>query len=482
MAIFATAEGTKYLNVHQNDDFEYSALMESPYLEGPFAPAPHETSSAKLNVIEGEVPRDLFGAYVRNGPNPAFVAEGRHHWFDGDGMLHGLHFEDGEVGYQSRWIQTPSLEAERNKGRALWKGVLESANDNPDQRYKDTGNTDVIAYGAELLAFHYMGGAAWRLNPQTFETLGRLETPARMSAHAKVDPVSGELLYFDYGTKAPFLTFGSIAKDGTHVAQNAPVERPVFPHDMAFTQRFGVLMAPPVSLSAKHAAAGRWGVEEHPDEPFRFILMPRTGSSEARIFEASACYLYHVVDAWDDGDAVELVGFRCPKLFPKSDPDEGAMGVMMANLRLRATLHRWRFDLVTGETHEQALHDRNAEFPVVDVRRQSLGCQHAYAMTIPLAARRARFDGVLKYGVRSGAAAAEYAFGPGRSGSEVSFAPRAGASAEDDGYLVSLVHDENNGRSEAVVLHAESLELACRLEVPTRVPLGFHACWAPGAS
>ncbi|MFT5352924.1 MAG: carotenoid cleavage dioxygenase-like enzyme [Polyangiales bacterium] len=455
--------------------------MDSPYLEGSFAPAPAETSSVALKVIEGEVPRDLFGSYVRNGPNPEFRAEGRHHWFDGDGMLHGLRFENGEVRYQSRWVQTPSLEAERAEGHALWKGVLESANTNPDQRYKDTGNTDVIAYGDELLAFHYMGGAAWRLHGQTFETLGRLETPARMSAHAKVDPVSGELIYFDYGVKEPFLTFGRIAKDGTHVTQEAPVERPVFPHDMAFTKRFGVLMAPPVSLSAKHAAAGRWGVEEHPDEPFRFVLMPR-GEGAPRVFEASNCYVYHVVDAWDDGEAVELVGFRSPKLFPKSDQSEGALGVMMANLRLRATLHRWRFDLTTGQTHEEPLDERNAEFPTVDLRRQSLGCEHAYAMTIPTTTPRLRFDGVLKYAVKSGAAAGEHSFGPGRTGSEVSFAARDGSRAEDDGYLVSLVQDEGANRSEAVVLHAESMELACRLEIPTRVPLGFHACWAPGAA
>ena len=26
-----------------------------------------------------------------NGPNPRYRTEGRYHWFDGDGMLHGIH-------------------------------------------------------------------------------------------------------------------------------------------------------------------------------------------------------------------------------------------------------------------------------------------------------------------------------------------------------------------------------------------------------
>lgn len=449
-----------------------------PYLEDRFAPVDRERSSEALELVEGEIPRDLHGAYVRNGPNPRFSPVGRHHWFDGDGMLHAVRFADGRATYWNAFVRTADLARDEKAGRALFKGVMESAKENPEGRYKDTGNTDVMVYGGELLTFHYMGGAGWRVDPGTLQSRGRLESPARLSAHAKVDPRTGELLYFDYGVKAPHLVFGAIHSDGTHRRFEVATSEPTYPHDMAFTERFAVLMEPPVTLSAKHAAQGRWGVVEHRDRPFRFHLVARDDGS-TRAFEASGCYLYHVVDAWDDDDSVVLVGFRCPRLFPEPDPSEGANAVMMANLRLRATLHRWRFDLETGETREEALDDRNAEFPTVDARAMGTGASTGWAMSIPTDTRRVRFDGVIAYDLKTGAAKAERSFGEARYGSEVSFAPRDGATADDDGYLVSFVCDERADRSEVVVWDAAALEPVCRLAVPSRVPYGFHACWCP---
>jgi len=452
--------------------------MQRPYLEDGFAPIAEECSGATLEQIEGEVPCDLNGAYVRNGPNPRFAPLDRHHWFDGDGMLHAVRFEEGRATYSNAWVRTADLARDEEAGRALFAGVMESAADNPAGRYKDTGNTDVIVHDGELLTFHYMGGAGWRIDPRTLQSRGRLAVPARLSAHAKVDPRTGELLYFDYGAVAPFLRFGAVAPDGTHRIFDAPTSEATYPHDMAFTERFAILMEPPVTLSAKHVARGRWGVVEHPDRPFRFHLIARDDGSP-RTFEASACYLYHVVDAWEEDDTVVLVGFRCPRLFPEPDPSDGANAVMMANLRLRATLHRWRFDLKSGATHEEALDDRNAEFPTVDARAMGRGARVGWAMSIPTDTRRVRFDGVIAYDLKSGSTKAERRFGDARYGSEVSFAPRDGSTADDDGYLVSFVWDERESRSEVVVWDAASLDPVCRLGVRSRVPYGFHACWCP---
>ena len=78
--------------------------------------------------------------------------------------------------------------------------------------------------------------------------------------------------------------------------------------------------------------------------------------------------------------------------------------------------------------------------------------------------------------------------GPGRYGSESPFAPSDAARAglpehEDAGYLLSFVHDENTSRSEVLVLNARDVAAGpvARVLLPRRVPLGFHACWVPGA-
>lgn len=452
--------------------------MQSPYLQGPFAPTDHETPRTPLRVLEGEVPRELFGAFVRNGPNPRFAPLARHHWFDGDGMVHAVHFEDGQAFYASRYVRTADFARETDAEASLFKGLLESVFDNPDRRPKDTGNTDVIAWNGELLTTHYQCGAAWRLDPATLETRGTLPALPRVSAHAKVDPATGELLFFRYGPRRPHLEVGWMAPGGAPTWVDVGVERPVFPHDMAFTRRYAIAMAPSVVHSEEHAKKGRWGAFLDPDQPFAFFLVDRA-THAVRRFEASPGYLYHVINAWEDGARVHLIAFHCPELFVDPDPADGPYALMMANLRLRASLRRWTFDLKTGETTETPLDDRNAEFPTADDRHLGGPSRYGYAMHIP-PERQAFFGGVLKYDHIDGALVGRHDFGPGRVGSEAPFAPTG--PQEDAGYLVSLVQDLGEDRSEVVVLDARTMEPAARLEVPVRVPLGFHTCWCPGAA
>lgn len=97
---------------------------ENPYLIGPYAPVDSEISADELRVI-GEIPRDLEGVYLRNGPNPAYAPRGRYHWFDGDGMIHAIEFRGGKARYRNRWVRTAGFEAEREAGRAVWSGLIE---------------------------------------------------------------------------------------------------------------------------------------------------------------------------------------------------------------------------------------------------------------------------------------------------------------------------------------------------------------------
>ncbi len=457
--------------------------MSHPYLDGPYAPVDAELD-APLSVIEGEAPRDLFGTYVRNGPNPKRAPIGAHHWFDGDGMLHAVSFEDGRLRYRNRWIRTPDLAAEDAAGRALWRGLMESTAENPKGKpYKDTGNTDVLVHAGELLTLHYIGGQPHRVDPRTLETLGAREAPARMSAHAKVDPATGELLFFDYGPRPPFMTYGVADARGRVVHETAiDLPGPRLPHDMAFTERFAVLMDLPVWYRPEALKQKKWMVDFHRDVPARFGVLPRRGEGAAiRWFEAAPCYVYHVVNAWDDGDAIELIGCRCDDPIGTPDPADGKLATALANLRLRARLHRWRFDLATGACTEEALDDRNAEFPSIDARAAGRPSRFSYHVTIP-DTRTLLFDGLVKYD--GGRAVGHHAFGEGVFGSEAPFAPREGADGEDDGYLVTFVHDTKARASQLWIYDAQAIERGpvAKAALPARVPLGFHAAWAPGAA
>ncbi|MBL8937782.1 MAG: carotenoid oxygenase family protein, partial [Archangium sp.] len=94
------------------------------YLMGEHEPVSRELEATDLKVT-GTLPAELNGAFLRASPNPQFPPEGRYHWFDGDGMVHGLRFRDGKASYVNKWIRTAGFEAERAAGKALWTGIME---------------------------------------------------------------------------------------------------------------------------------------------------------------------------------------------------------------------------------------------------------------------------------------------------------------------------------------------------------------------
>lgn len=72
-------------------------------------------------------------------------------------------------------------------------------------------------------------------------------------------------------------------------------------------------------------------------------------------------------------------------------------------------------------------------------------------------------------------------FGPRRYGGEAVFVPRADPQSEDDGYLLIMVYDVDRGATDLVVLDAQRVQdpPVCTIQLPERVPFGFHGCWTP---
>ena len=68
-------------------------VENNPILQGNFAPVDEELTVHDL-PIEGNIPSQLNGILLRNGPNPIAPGPG-HHWFLGDGMVHGIRIHDG---------------------------------------------------------------------------------------------------------------------------------------------------------------------------------------------------------------------------------------------------------------------------------------------------------------------------------------------------------------------------------------------------
>src|SRR5262245_60470938 len=175
---------------------------ENPFLQGNFGPWREEGFASDLEVI-GELPRELNGTFYRNGPNPAFEPPGRYHWFDGDGMIHAIQLENGRASYRNRWVRSHGLEEERAAGRALYPGIFDlQPGETPT--FKNTANTNTVWHAGKLLAL-MEAAVPTQLRPDTLDTLGEYDFRGRlggaMTAHPKMDPETGEMLFFGY---APF--------------------------------------------------------------------------------------------------------------------------------------------------------------------------------------------------------------------------------------------------------------------------------------
>ena len=467
---------------------------DHPYRTGAWRPNLVEYDATDLDVLEGALPADLVGTYLRNTENPLLPAIGRYHPFDGDGMLHAITFASGRASYRNRMVQTAGLAAELAAGAPLWAGIIEPAARSTRDgwgargRMKDASSTDVIVHAGQALTSFYQCGDLYAQDPVTLAPHGALPWSGGfggfgVSAHPKLDEVTGELLVFGYGTAAPYFQLGVLDRAGALVHQQpVPLPGPRLPHDIAFTEHFAIIPDFPLFWDPALLAQGGHRPRWHPQLPTRFGVVPRTGG-EPRWFPAAPTFVLHFINAYEDGDTIVIDGFHQTDPMPKPDPADGPWAGLkkMVDLgAMGARPHRWRLDLATGRCTEERLFEDVCEFPTINGRVGGRRHQVAYAMTAKPG--WFLFDGMVRLDLASGAVQ-RFRWPDGVYGSEAPVAPRVGATAEDDGYLVSIVSDTVRDTSECQVFDARHVDAGpiCRVRLPERIASGTHACWMPGA-
>jgi len=465
-----------------------------PYRTGAWRPQTREYDAWDLPV-EGEIPRDLAGVYLRNTETALFEPIRRYHPFDGDGMLHAISFEDGDARYCNRFVRTDAFLAEQKAGQSLYAGITEHpsvaiADEGSGARgmMKDNASTDVIVHHGEALASFYQCGELYRLDPRTLEQRGKSEWGGHfpregVSAHPKLDEHTGELLFFNYHVEEPYMHYGVLGRDAslsTYI--DVPLPGPRLPHDLAFTENWSILNDLPLFWDPEALAEGHYSNRFWRDLPSRFALVPRHGSTDQiRWFEADPTFVLHWINAYEDGDEIVLDGFfqhnPTARGVPRATgPHKGFETLDMNVLEARA--HRWRFDLSTGQTREEALSERCAEFPMINGRHA--GRRHRYAYECRCTPGLFTFDALIKHDIDEGREEV-IEFPEGVFISETVMAPRLGSRAEDDGYLLTYTSDLGNDLSECWVFDAAepSDGPVARIRLPERISSGTHATWAP---
>jgi carotenoid cleavage dioxygenase len=249
---------------------------------------------------------------------------------------------------------------------------------------------------------------------------------------------------------------------------------------MAITENYSVLMDLPLMHSKGAIDAGRASIIFKGDMQSRFAVLPRFGSNEdVKWFETKPAYIYHVINAWEEGDEIimDVCNTKEPTPMKKSMT---AMEKLNAYLRLEANVYRYHFNLKTGQTREYDLDDRPTEFPMMNSRLLGRKTKYAYNQRFDNS-EKMRFDALVKYNLDDQEAQV-HVYGKGKFGSEAPFVPKANAKDEDDGYVVTFVTEENTEESEAFIYDAKAVDNGplARIQIPQRVPLGFHGCWVNG--
>jgi carotenoid cleavage dioxygenase len=462
-----------------------------PYLAGNFAPLLAECDANDL-VIEGEMPRDLNGALYRVGPNPQFPPLGQsHHWFLGEGMVHGLFIDNGRVSYRNRWARTEQFEAQRVAGRRLYSTAFGGEMPDPSVagKHRNVANTNIVPHAGKLFAIDE-GSSPMAMDPRTLDTQGSWTFEGKykgpMTAHPKIDAETGEMFFFGYmaaGPASPDISFVVVDKHGK-VTRSEMFKAPYasMVHDFAITDQHIIFPIYPATIDLQRIMKGGPVIAWDPDAGSYIGVMPRDGSTaDIRWFKGPASYVYHPLNAYSEGSKVVLDHMVYPRvpLFPNADGSRAPADLADAPARLE----RWTFDLAdnTDGYKREALDDLAAEFPRIDDRWTGLKHRHGYAGAIMgQKLPGSPFDTIAHYDLKTGARET-WTAGAGNFVMEPVVAPRG--PGEANGYVLTLVYRGETNLSELVVLDAKNIAAGpiATAKLPVRVPFGFHGNWLAAA-
>ena len=423
------------------------------WLRDNFAPTFEERTESDLKVI-GQIPESLQGTLLRNGANPQSGESA--HWFLGNGMLHGVRIEAGQAKwYRNRYVKTPLyLKPDGDVMDGLGDMTMSAA------------NTNVIQHAGKIMALeegHWpfvVSNELETVGPNNYG--GKLE--GAMTAHPKICPETGELLAFSYGMTPPYLTYLRASASG-ELLQTEQIEVPgaTMIHDFNVTRNFVIFMDLPAVWNFEGMATT--GLPILWDESYgaRLGVMPRNGGNADVVwYEIDPCYVFHPLNAYENGDKIVIDVCRMDD-------------TMKPGSSAPPMLYRWTIDQASGRVTETQLDDRVVDFP--RVADAVVGLKHQFGYCAAFAGSAPYGEGLIKYDLEAGTS--EYHHLDGGQASEAVFVKDPTASGEDGGFLLSYVYQPEIDQSEVLILNAQDMlgEPVARIQIPARVPAGFHGNW-----
>lgn len=455
----------------------------SLFLQGPFAPTREDGRWDDLEV-RGTIPPELSGTLYRATSEAQLepVRPDLYHWFDGDGVIGGITLRDGRASFQRRVIESDGLIVEKRVGHALYTGMNGGHRPPMPQdapMVKNVGNTNVTVFADKLLAFFELG-LPQELARDDLRTLGTFDfggisTP--VTAHWKVDPDTGDLLF--YGVVMTKITWYRANRMG-QILETFTFDMgvPSFIHDFAVTKDYAVFFINPTITDFQEAMRGERPVIWEPDVGCRVAVLDRRNLSVRMIEAPDRFSPTHFLNAWQDGEDIVIDGNRAAEMgYPRGVPAN-----QFDHLWFKAAYPwRWRVNPIRGTFRDEQISDMNSEFPRHNDTLVGQKVRFGYyaSTKTPGFCQDWLFDHVAKHDFERGTVEFQSVGGALSCPGESVFVARPGATDEDDGWIMTLWYDPNTDKTELVILNGQDFsgEPAARIKLGRRFPMGFHGNW-----
>jgi beta,beta-carotene 9',10'-dioxygenase len=441
--------------------------------------------------LTGELPPWLAGSLIRTGPAKWEVGERTmNHWFDGLAMLHRFAIDDGSVSYASRFLETRAYRAARASGEISYsefatdpcRTLFQRVTAMFSPKLSDNANVNLTRLGERFISMTetpipvQFDATTLETGAVAYESPGMLTT-----AHPHLDRRSEGMINYAaaLGPRNEYRFF-HLAPDGAEpeVIARRRVGEPAYMHSFGLSERWLVLAEFPYVVNPLRLAfSGRPYIENYrwkPELGTRFTLIDRATGEARGPFETSACFGFHHVNAYEDGDevVVDICVFQDPGIVEDLYLERLRAGKPVADPELR----RFRIHPADGTVASERLADRGFELPRINYGRCN---ERPYRYVWGVGVGESGWlEQVVKVDLdrRESATWSQ----PGCFAGEPVFVAAPDAEAEDDGVLLSVVLDGDRGSSFLAVLDAASLEELARAEAPHHIPFGFHGQFARG--
>jgi len=483
-----------------------------------------------ITDIEGQIPKELEGTLLRNGPAMYVRGEGAERfeksYLDGDGMVTSVAIKDGKAYFRNKFVRTEDFDKEEKLGKYTEPSIFTAKDPRKpaffwrlfndilagNLKRKQNGAYNVLNWGGNLVAVDYK--KPYELDPDTLDTIGHAASPLSSVMHTShyrtVDEPDGsgrrcvaflnEVDWRSETTKAVFYEFDEAGNEVSRRAYDYPAS---YVHDLVVTDNYYILFDCPIKIDFpavftkyifQKSCLSELICEDTDRRPL-FRLFPRRGNSRDVItIEADYwCYAYHHVNGFENSDGKIIFDTCTWDKFTLYFTDICSPNGKENYPRMK--LSRFVIDIDNRKATHHCLSDLPCELPITSWDYTGKPYRHMY-LSSSVGTNEAGVNGPMQALTKvtlptvdalGDALEREWIPGESKFAMEPFFVARKGAVDEDDGWVVALVHDANYAKSdfggrgtEMVIIDAKKFEEGpvARIRLPVYIPFGVHGSWS----